>query len=1356
MTNFYHLPKFVLILSTILFASNANAQRIQQKLGRGVVAVYGNSNGSAGVEITWRRLAQEPENARYNIYVSREKDGAYTLLNNSPVSNTNYATTLSRVPYNSWVAVSILTDDGESEKSKPFHFKNNGLRNIYMEISFNKSPLKASNYSTKFVWPCDLNGDGEYDYVVDRNPVDGTENHFVEAYLADGTYLWTIDLGVNELSSSGQDDQICAYDIDCDGYGEVLVQTSDGTRFWDKDKNDWGLYVNRSTSPDTDGDGIVNYNNEATRNAPKYMTVVNGMTGEEKASIEQNYDNAYNRTNRATLMGDEYYRHTGHVGIAYLDGIHPALIMEWHTRTKEGAHQYRNSAFAYDFNGKEAHNWHQVFMKPTGGQTFHQIRIFDADGDGCDEMSSGAYCMNNDGNTLYNTGIAHGDRHRTADIDPERPGLETFSIQQDAGDMLGQILFDAGTGEHIKKWYLPAVGDVGRGECLDLDPSHLGWEMFSTMDSYQLYDAKGNKIEGKYGFFPTEGIWWDGELDRERVDTPDGNGYNAMIVDWTKGRYIEMAKESGWTIQTTNGKRGKFWGDIIGDWREELVLSRIVDGVNTGIVGFTTDFATNINNIYCLQEDPHYRGDCTTKGYYQSPDPAFYLGYDMPRPQLPPCMVADDKNDVFGIAEGNSDITPHDGVKNIYAMPVKNQTMTLSQLNGDATLWKSQLGKLIIEGNNFSTGNTIISEGILELNGTSTSTIDLRARGTLTGSGTVHGIVFEGAINYEGGRIMPSSIITFADGLKIDKKTFVEIDLKSNAHLLVKGNLNVSSNVIFTINADDIKPGEYELITYSDAFSGSISNFSVRGLIGIAYTIDNIPNENGEGGKITLTVKGQRDASDNVIWTGTTNGKWDYQNDNFTLFGSPTSFVAGDGIIFDDSSSRVSVTLSELLPASSVTFKNDTKNYTIQGDGGISGNADVIFDGKGKVTLNTTNSDYKGKTIINSGTVTVKELADAGIPSSFGAAGSATSNLQVGKATIIINNTNTSTNRGIMLNDSATINIQSGTTSLKGIIIGNGTLIKTGAGQLNITYGGANGWSNTVLTSGTLAMGSWNTTFGKATSPIHVNGNATITVFDNNSTSAVPTLQNEISIDTLKTLTFHAGQRCAIKGKLLGKGTYKINFPYVRGDVYTDVSKFEGIYQVTTSNCRFIQAMDFSKATLKLDANSYAAGFKAGSGTEMNYTHKIGTLTGSGTLGTGTWQIKRFIINYKISSNAVTCDAVTINGTVSLTNPVFDLRTSSLLSIPNDADFIVIPGTGKRNISGDITILPEKPKEGYVWDTSRLSSDGIISITPEATDIETVSLEGIKGCTIRDLNGRIVTNPVKGIFIVNGKKVLIN
>lgn len=1333
----------LLVLILIFIALPMSAQRKQQKLGRGVVAVQ---NGTS-VTVTWRRLAQEPEDATWNLYIKKKGQTEFAKLNATPLKNTNYKTTTASIPAGSEVAISMLTNEGEVQTegklSKPFLFKSQSLRNIYMEIKYDNSPLNKSKYTTKFVWPCDLDGDGEMDYVVDRIPVDGSRNNYIEGYLADGTFLWNVDLGVNEVPCDGQNDNLCAYDIDCDGYGELIVQTSDGTRLWDKEKGTWGKYLLGKDTADSDGDGIIDYETQSVKNPPRYMTVIDGMTGAEKASAEFAYDEAYNRTNKASLMGDEYNKHEGHVGIFYYDGIHPAIVGEFHSRSANGnTHFYRNVAFAYV--GGE---WKLLFSKKTGGVVFHQIRIADVDGDGCDEMLSGEYAMDQDGSTLYNAKIAHGDRHRISDIDPERPGLECFAIQQNAGDMLGQILYDAGTGEPIKKWYLSSVGDVGRGECMDVDKNHLGWEMWSTMDG--VYDAKGNKIEGLTNTYPTEGMWWDGQLDREILQTSDSH-YNFYFQDYGGGRLIEPAKESGYQLKTSYGKRGKFWGDIIGDWREELIVIREVNGVCQGIVGLSTDYTTSVDNIYCLQEDPHYRGDCTTRGYYQTPNPGFYLGYDMPRPQLPPCMVADEENDVFGIGDGNVTIKPREGMKNVYAMPVKNQTLTLGGLEGKANLWKSQQGTLILNGNNMSSGKTVISEGILEVNGEIAGDVELRARGTLSGTGTINNIILEGALNYEGGRIMPTKTLTFNNGLKINKKTFIEINIDNGALVKVNGDLAVTKNTVFTINAADIKEGEYKLIEYTGEFSGNESNFEVRGLLGLSYSIVNSDKS------VRLVINGQRDASDGVVWIGQTSKLWNYQTENFKLNDTPTAFVAGDGIVFNDDAKATTITADELMPVGSVTFSNDTKTITLQGNGGISGKGGVTVSGKGKVLLNAVKSDYTGKTIINAGTVTVKELADAGIPSSVGAATSDASNFQIGKATLIINNSNTATNRGIQLNDTATIQIANGTTSLKGQIKGDGTLLKTGSGQLNITYGGANQWAGTILQAGTLAMGAWNTTFGKATSPVHVTGNSTIVVFDNNSTSTIPTYQNVTTIDKGKTLTFHAGRRCAIKGSLLGEGTYKIDFPYVRGDVSTNVSKFEGTYEVTTSNCRFVQAMDFSKSILKLDEGSYAAGFKTGSGDEMSYSHKIGTLTGTGTLGTGTWQIGCLLVNYKTTRTSATCDAVTVNGASTMKNLVIDMRTTSTFDIPDDTEFVVIKGTGKRSVTGNVTVMPERPKDGWKWDASDLASKGILRIVPDPTAILTVNADELDDAVVYDLMGcRVNVVKTTGIYIVNGKKVRI-
>lgn len=1259
------MEKVTMIILTVILSfvpvGDVMAQRLQQKLGRGVVAAR---NGTE-VLVSWRRLAQEPENAAYNVYVNGVK------VNPSPLTRTNYKTTSSVVPAGCEIAVTLIDNGMESDLSVPFRVRNYDVRSIFMDISFQASPLDASQFNTSYVWPVDLDGNGEMDYVVNRMNLNDALDCYVEGYLRTGEHLWTVRMGPNELICSGQDDQILAYDIDCDGKGEVVMQTSDGTQFWNPDGKDFGLYVNGNTTGDTDNDGIIDYETQSVRNAPRYMTVVDGMTGREKYTVEQTYaPDCYTRTNRSQLMGDEYNKHVGHMGVFYYDGIHPAVVMEYHSRFTDGSHHYYNGAWAFDFSNGKATNWHQLFNEVPGGPAFHQIRIADPDGDGKDEMIVGGYTMDHNGKTLFNTGIAHGDRFRTSDIDPSRPGLETFAIQQYAGDMLGQILYDSSDGTPIKKWFLSATGDVGRGECMDIDPEHIGWEMWSTMGG--VYDAKGDLIPGLTSSYPTEGVWWDGDPDREIVQTSDSH-YNVYIQDYFKGRLIEMAKLSGYRYLTVYAKRAAFWGDIIGDWREELILRHVEDGICVGITGFTTDYATDIDYIYCLQEDPAYRMQCTTKGYYQSPNTGFYLGYDMPRPQLPPCMVTDmvwigegewnetctnfttyDRSSRITYADGKSvlfDLTSGAEIKvnstlspgAVYAMPVKGQCVRLAgsgALSGNMELWKSQQGTFVMDIPLGYSGNTYISEGTLEVNSVINGMVDLRARGTLAGNATVGEITFEGALNHEGCRIAPGhvmenvqdanriGVMTFQKGLNIaGRKIFMEMDIAVSSGnevesdlIKVTGDLCNEGTVVFTIRVDGETPktGKYKLMEYTGDFKGSMDNFSVNGLKGVSYRIIN------EDKSIFLIIEEQRQAASGVRWTGDIDGNWNYRIKNFRLDEMPTGFVANDEVVFTDDAIRTTVNVDELMPVNKITVENSGKTYTFDGNGGFSGDGALVKNGDGTLVLNTVKSDYTGATELNRGTVIVKELADGGIPSSIGSASVSADNLKIGKAHLIIDNSNTATNRGMTLLDTATVQVAGGTVSFKGMIKGKGTLVKKGAGQLNITYGGSNTWSGgTVIEGGTLAMGAWNTTFGAASSLITAKG-GTIRIFDNNTSSAIPVFNNSLEVPKGNTLTFIGGRRCKIQGRLRGEGTVKLSFPYVRGDVSTDMSAFKGICEVTSGQLRLVGPANLSQATLKLGSGVYVAHYKEQSGTEQNQVSSIGSLVSDFedcTLSTGTYNV---------------------------------------------------------------------------------------------------------------------------------------
>lgn len=1303
------MRRILLFLAVMLgVCMGAGAQRRQMPLGRGVVAVNNGSN----VSITWRRLAQEPEDTKYNVYING------TRLNASPLAVTNTSATYAKCAEGASITVTSISNGTESAQSVPFVYgtvrlggttiKNAGFAVNYTEAG---SPLPGDGtFVTKYCWPVDLDGDGEMEYVVnraytrkDQNGYEGWGNDklggdCLEAYTRQGVHLWTVSLGVHFFSCEGQNDGVSVGDFDGDGKGEVIVQVCEGARFWDAASRTFGKYLfyngvqqhyngsgtqtvsSDGSKADIDGDGMTNYTYYSKGKNPQwYFAVIDGLTGSQKdvcaMTLPSDNSMTYTRTNKSAFMNDEYSYLSPAMGAAYLDGVHQSAVGQFQCRTSSGAHHYFTYAYGYR-DGKFGELWRFRFYDHAGLSEFHHIRIGDVDGDGKDEVINGQCAVDDDGSLLWTSHISHGDRFRMSDIDPDHPGQEIFAIQQNAPDMLGMILYDATDGSPIKKWYLPSVGDVGRGECMDVDPAHKGYEIWSTMAN--IYDCKGNQI-GTEKPYPYEGIWWDGDLGRESIMTSgSGNNCPAIVAKYNAGgwqRLWEISKESGWQIAAENAVRPMFWGDILGDWREELILKTLSAGIETGFICLSTSTPTSVKNIYCLLQDPNYFGQITNRGYYQSPNTSFYLGYDMPTPPLPPFMVADATSQVFDLTLGNATITPSASMKNVYVMPVKNQTLgmtsALTMTDEGASIWKSQPGTLDISAP-LTAAHLYISEGTVSTSTTINAAIDLRARGTLKGAPTVNDtIIFEGALNYEGCRLQPVGTMTFAKGLTLRNTVYMEMEIGSSL-IHVDGNLKVSGTPIFYIKHEGkIAEGEYKLMEYTGEMTGQLDKFGTDGLVGLKYRLESRDKA------IYLVVQGQREAAQNVEWTGAEGNVWDYQTSNWQLDGEPTEFVAGDEVVFTDAPTVSTISMPDFFPAKKISFVGDTRSYTFNGDGGWTGPCTFEKTGNGKLTINTKNNDYEGTTSINGGTVTVAVLSDQGIASSLGSKGT----IKLGKATLVINNSSTSTDRSIQLTDSAVIQIANGTTALKGVITGAGKLTKTGAGQLNINSNG-NTWSGgTVLSAGTLAQASWDAQIGRAGSTIEVTGNTTYKMFDSNSSGTMPNTNYVFNINKGKTLTLYAGSRCNVNGSLRGEGTYKISLPYVRADISTNTSAFEGTYDVLTANCRFVTNMDLSKATLKLEDGAYAAGFKAGNSSEQSYTHKVGSLTGTGGIGTSVWNVG--YLGKNDSYAGVIGSAATLNkygdGTLTLTG-------ASAAAMNVYAGVLVMGNTSAETTTGTVSV----------------------------------------------------------------------
>lgn len=1289
------------VLLLFLCHSASFGQRLQQPLDRGVVAVYRSggrsvtSSGGTGYLISWRKLAQEPEGTTYNIYKRAAGASDFTKMNATPLKVTNYKP--ASLTANTEYAVTAITPEGvEGPMSKPFLYKTQSWPNVWLDIDFDDTVIRRNDYRTKFCWPMDTDGDGEYDaVVVDRlyagaaSGEEDTENsattsHKIQAYRFTGELLWTVDMGPNVNICAGQNDMVVAWDIDCDGRCEVMVRSSDGTRFWDKQNERWGKYAMGSTVPDVDGDGIVDYRTQAVRNRPFYISVIDGLTGEEIAASELKYSevhdgsDSYTRTSRPNYMSDGYSAMDGHFCICYLDGIHPSLVMECLDRDNNKSHHNYVFTWEYDWTDGTPTNWHHDKTwsrndKSPWPAEFHQLRVADVDGDGTDEMIQGGYSVNPKNGWFASPGIGHGDRFILSDIDPDRPGLEVYAIQQSA--LLGQLIYDARTAERVKEWYLPSVYDVGRGACLDIDASHKGYEILSYVDEY-VYDCKGERTGQTRSGTMFEGCWWDGDLQREWLNSPGGSGWgtNLMVTKVLGDRLAEFSQESSWATHAATGTRPAFMGDIMGDWREEVILAKQNDAGSTGLVGYTTAMPTSYS-IYCLQQDPHYRGDCTTRGYYQHPNTGFYLGGDMPMPPLPPVFeadlrwkgsntttmtgtgvtvedgftsfdmkqsasYADGKSLMFDLSGDNSKPISVDKPLNapvIYLMNPSGHDYTIESARlgaadgivttGSGMLIKSMQGKARMAGWLRHTGPTIVSEGTLLVNGDIAGPVELRAKGTLAGSMTLKDtITFEGALNREGCRLVPCNWDDPLEGTIVSEKSmtlpgnvYIEVSASfiSNSHgsspictnLMVEGDLTFKNVNYVNVHLLADNAAEYVIAECTGTLTCDPSKLKVIGLEGMNFDLKVV-----DGKKLVVVINESRDPQQNVVWTGTESKTWDYKAKNFEWNGA-TSFVAGDQVTFTDGGQQKTITVNEMMITGGVSFQSG--KYVLQGEGGISGEGDVTVEKDADVTLNMKYSDYTGKTIVNGGSLTVPNFYDGGQKSALGAATSAKGNLQLNGGTLVLSKENMGTDRQLVLTDTATIRIAQANSSLslKGAVSGTGYLLKDGAGQLNLTFGGTNNFAGLIVKKGIVAQGAWNSTFGRSGSPMLLAGGE-VHQIDVNSTSTVPTFNHVVTVAEGTTNKIVGSSRGKLNGSVKGKGALTLVSKYVRCDIGLNFADYEGTLTASGSQWRLMtNVTDMSKATLKVDAATNIAHYGSGNGTQQTATLMIGAIAGTATDG---------------------------------------------------------------------------------------------------------------------------------------------
>jgi len=368
------------------------------------------------------------------------------------------------------------------------------------------------------------------------------------------------------------------------------------------------------------GDAEANYVETEGRargrilSGPEYLTVFDGLTGAALATTDY-----VPSRGEASDWGDNYGNRSERylAAVAYLDGVHPSVVMcrGYYTRAVLAA---------FDWDGRQLTNRWTFDSNTPGnegyaGQGNHNLRVADVDSDGCDEIVYGSMAVDHDGSGLYTTRLGHGDAMHLTQFRADDDKLQVWACHENHKD--GSTLRDAATGKIL--FQLPDGKDVGRCMAADIDPTSKGVEMWSlATGGIRAVDGTLLANPGWRGFSCNMAVWWDGDLLRELLD------HNMVTkYDWNARRCQLLQRFDG--AQSINGSKAVpcLQGDIVGDWREEVLL-RSDDNAHLRLYVST---APTRYRFHTFLEDPVYRISMATEntGYNQPTQPGFYFGPDL-------------------------------------------------------------------------------------------------------------------------------------------------------------------------------------------------------------------------------------------------------------------------------------------------------------------------------------------------------------------------------------------------------------------------------------------------------------------------------------------------------------------------------------------------------------------------------------------------------------------------------------------------------------------------------------------------------------------------------------------------------
>ena len=686
------------------------------------------------------------------------------------------------------------------------------------------------------------------------------------------------------------------------------------------------------------------------------------------------------------------------------------------------------------------------------------------------------------------------------------------------------------------------------------------------------------------------------------------------------------------------------------------------------------------------------------------------------------------------------------------------QTLTVNgvvanNLSGTGSLTKTGTGALTLNGANTYSGSTTVAAGTLALTAAQNGgAIIVNNNATLS-------------VNRTGGATLSTAALTLGSG----GTTSLQLGNLSAANAVITAtNLVTSGTVNVSLPGGVPALGEVPLIKYNGSISGT--GFGAFALPSLPAGVTAVLTNDTANSVVGLLVE----SVSSYTWTGLNGTAWDAGiTTNWTYLGNNVAFAQGSGAILDDTALTNQLSLASTMSVFDMLVTNNTLNYTISGNGVLSGQMTLTKTGTAALTVaNLGNNTFTGGTVVQQGTADVRSGNGLGSGAITLAGGTIENNSGSG---ITLNNPVVAQS-----NTTSTIATTGGTDQqlvFAGNITGNGNLVANyaGGGIGGIVLNGDDsGFSGTFTVNNNSNLRFWfavpaagsananwvlnsagtdNQKFSFGTGTISFGSLAGAGQLRNDGGASLVTLRiGDLNTNSIFSGTIIANGPAEFAVLKVGTGTWTVtgNETYTGSTIISNgvlalsnnaVTLADGALPGSTNiyiaagaaldvsgrsdqNISLGAAQILSgKGTINGNLDNYGGGIIApGDGIAGN----VGVLTVTNTLNTGGYTWMKLNRAAFPNSDRLVATNISYGGNLIVTNVGPTLKAGDTFTLFSSAN----PPTGGFSI-----VLPNY----YVWDTSNLGVNGTISVVSYSPPV----ISSVDFSTLR--SGTITVNATNGL-----------